>query len=155
MIHNLGASLAATNCLTICLSFVFDWGGIMMLGVLVALIWRQEKGWMVDHLAGEITDEVYQLTTSWSNWRRARWKALVQADMRTWRKLGYLRQAATELAFKKHRLARRGQDPKTQRDIEGYRQRLAELGTTHLSASAGHKSASCCRSRKRSNNSLR
>jgi len=126
--HNLGASLSATNILTICLSLVVDWGGILMLGVLITLIWRQEKGWMVEHLAGEVTDEVYQLTTSWPNWRRARWQALVQADMTRWRELGHLRQAATELAFKKHRLARRGHDPKTQSDIERYRQRLAELG---------------------------
>jgi RsiW-degrading membrane proteinase PrsW (M82 family) len=129
-IHNLGASLAATNCVTICFSFVFDWSGILMLGLLVALIWRQEKSWMVLHLADEVTDEVYQLATSWRNWRSARWKALIQADMTTWRKLGYTRQAATELAFKKHQLARRGGDAKTQKEIEGYRQRLAELGAT-------------------------
>ena len=129
-VHNLGASLAAVSCWTICLSFIFDWGGILMLAVLIALIWRQEKGWMVKYLAGEVTDEVYQLTTSWQNWRRARWQALVQADRTTWRELCHLRQAATELAFKKHRLTRRGQDPKTQRDIERYRRRLAELGAT-------------------------
>ncbi|MGD9100914.1 MAG: PrsW family intramembrane metalloprotease, partial [Anaerolineae bacterium] len=69
-IHNLGASLSDINCLAVCASFGFDWGGILMLGVLVALVWRQEKGWMVEHLAGEVTDEAYQTVTSWRLWRR-------------------------------------------------------------------------------------
>jgi RsiW-degrading membrane proteinase PrsW (M82 family) len=130
-VHNLGASLAAANCLSICLSFVVDWGGILMLGVLIALVWRQEKSWIVEHLAGEVTDEVLQLIITWKLWRRARWKALVQLDRAAWREQSQLRQDATELAFKKHQMTRRGQDPKTQREIEGYRQRLAELGATH------------------------
>jgi hypothetical protein len=58
---------------------------------------------------------------------------LVQADITSWRELGHLRQTATELAFKKHRLARRGQDPTTQKDIDRHRERLAELGATPLS----------------------
>jgi hypothetical protein len=136
-VHNLGASLAATNCLTLCVSFVFDWGGILMLGVLAALIWRQERVWMVEHLSGEVKDDIFQLTTSWQNWRRARWQALVQADMVTWRELGHLRQAATELAFKKHQLARRGQDPATQRDIDRHRERLGALGATSHRQVAG------------------
>jgi len=44
VIHNLGASLSATNASTVYLSFLFDWGGILMLRVSVALIWRQGKG---------------------------------------------------------------------------------------------------------------
>jgi hypothetical protein len=52
-VHNLGASLAAVSCWTICLSFIFDWGGILMLAVLIALVWRQEKSWMTKNLPGE------------------------------------------------------------------------------------------------------
>jgi len=129
-IHNLGASLAATSCLTICLSFIFDWSGVLMLGVLVALVWRQEKNWMAEYLAGEVTDEVYQTVAVWQHWRRARKEALLQADRARWRHLGRVRQAAIELAFRKERLARRGPDPNTQKDIDRYRQRLAELEAT-------------------------
>jgi RsiW-degrading membrane proteinase PrsW (M82 family) len=129
-IHNLGASLSDINCLAVCASFGFDWGGILMLGVLVALVWRQEKGWMVEHLAGEVTDEAYQTVTSWRLWRRARWQALLHGDVTAWRKLRRLRQAATELAFQKHKLAQHGQDPIIQKDIDHYRLQLAELGVT-------------------------
>jgi RsiW-degrading membrane proteinase PrsW (M82 family) len=129
-IHNLGASLAAANCLAICFSFVFDWGGIALLGVLIVLVWQQEKSWMAKQLPGEVTDEVYQLVTSWGHWRRANWQTLLHADRSAWQKLNQTRRAATELAFKKHRLARRGQDAETQKDIKRYRQQLFELGAT-------------------------
>jgi RsiW-degrading membrane proteinase PrsW (M82 family) len=129
-LHNLGATLADINCLTICGSFVLDWGGIFMLGALVGLVWRQEREWMVEYLAGEVTDEVYQAVTSWQNWRSARYKTLMRGDIAAWRELGRLRQAATELAFQKRKLAQRGHDPATQRDIDRYRLQLAELGAT-------------------------
>ena len=61
-------------------------------------------------------------------WRFAQQLPSVVAEENEWREPRNLRQAATELAFKKHQLYRRGQDPKTQREIEGYRKRLAELG---------------------------
>jgi RsiW-degrading membrane proteinase PrsW (M82 family) len=129
-IHNLGASLAAANCLAICFSFVFDWAGIAMLGVLIVLVWRQEKSWMAEQLPGEVNDEVYQLVTSWGQWRRANWQTLLHADRAAWQKLNQTRRAATELAFKKQRLTQRGQDVETQKDIERYRQQLLELGAT-------------------------
>ncbi len=129
-LHNLGATLSDVNCLMICGSFVFDWSGILMLGVLVSLVWRQERAWMVQHLAGEVTDEVYRAITSWQNWRRVRYKTLMRGDVAAWRELGRLRQAATELAFQKHKLAQHGHDPVTQRDIDRYRLQLAELGAT-------------------------
>lgn len=137
-IHNLGASLADVNCLAVCASSVFDWGGILMLGVVIALVWRQERGWIVEHLAGEVSDEVYQTITTWRRWRRARWRLLVHGDVDGWRKLSRLRQAATELAFNKHKLAHRGQDPAIPRDIERYRMQLAELGAIKVGDTDGH-----------------
>jgi cytochrome c biogenesis protein ResB len=116
------------NCLALCGSFVLDWGGILMLGVLVSLVWRQEREWMVEYLAGEVTDEVFQTVTSWKSWRSARWGALMRGDIAAWRELRRLRQAATELAFNKRKLAQRGQAPVIQKDIDRYRLQLAELG---------------------------
>lgn len=129
-LHNLGAALAAGNCLTICLSFLVDWGGILLLGILIALIWRQEKSWMAEQLTGEITPEVYQMITSWGRWQGSRWEALLRGDLAEWRRLGHLRHAAAELAFGKQRLARLGQDGAMQREIERYRLQLVELGAT-------------------------
>lgn len=127
-IHNLGASLTHISCLTLCGSFLFDWGAILMLGALISSIWRQEKSWMVEYLPGEVSDSVYQLVTSWGSWRRARWKVLARADRSGWRNLSRLRQASTELAFKKRRLALEGPDPKTETEIQRYRAELIELG---------------------------
>jgi len=127
-LHNLGASLAAVNCLTICFSFVFDWGGILLLGVLILLVWRQERGWMVEHLPGEVDEEVYHLVTSWRRWWRVRWTVLLRADLAAWRRMSALRQNTTEMAFKKQRLAQRGADARTWEEVERYRLRLSELG---------------------------
>ena len=127
-LHNLGAALAGEAGLTICLSFFVDWGGILLLGLLIALIWRQERRWMVEQLSGELSEETYQLVTSWRRWNGQRWQALLRADIHSWRRLGNLRHIATELAFKKRWLAHHGQDASTQKDLEHYRQQLLELG---------------------------
>ncbi|MBI1876830.1 MAG: PrsW family intramembrane metalloprotease [Chloroflexi bacterium] len=123
-LHNLGATLAGGNCLTICFSFIVDWGGILILGVLIGMVWRQEKSWMARQLAGEVNDEVYQTINSWGRWQGARWEALLRGDITVWRRLGRLRRAAAELAFSKQRLIQHGQDEATQRDITRYRRQL-------------------------------
>jgi RsiW-degrading membrane proteinase PrsW (M82 family) len=131
-LHNLGATLAGANGLTLCLSLIVDWGGILMLGVVIGLIWRQEKSWIVRQLSGEVTAEVYETLTSWGRWQGSRWEALLRGDLAAWRHLGRLRKAATELAFSKQRLTQQSDDQTTQRDIERYRRQLAELGATPL-----------------------
>lgn len=127
-IHNLGASLAGESCAPICMSFVFDWGGVLMLGVLVVLVWRQERRWIAEQLPGLITDTTFQTITSWQHWLSARWGALFRGDISAWRRWRQIRQAAAELAFKKQRAADGRQDSQTEKDIERYRQRLVELG---------------------------
>jgi RsiW-degrading membrane proteinase PrsW (M82 family) len=127
-LHNLGATLAASSGVTLCLSLLVDWGGILMLGVLIGLVWREEKRWIASQLSGEVTGEVYQIITSWGRWQSLRWEALLRGDWATQRRLGHLRHAATELAFSKQRLLRAERDEATQQDIARYRRRLAELG---------------------------
>lgn len=131
-LHNLGATLAGANGLTLCLSLVVDWGGILMLGVVISLIWRQEKSWIAAQLRGEVSAEVYQTLTSWGRWQGSRWEALLRGDWAAWRRLGQLRRTATELAFSKQRLTQQSDDQATQRDIARYRQQLAELGAIPL-----------------------
>lgn len=129
-VHNVGASLSATNWLAICFSFLFDWTGILMLAVLVALIWRQERNWLAEQLPGEVSAEVLHTLTAWREWRRKRWGVLLHAGLAEWRRLGQIRQTATELAFKKQQLARLGPDANTQSDIDRHRKKLGELGAT-------------------------
>lgn len=127
-IHNLGASLAAENCTSLCVSTLINWGGIILLGIIIALIWKQERRWIAQQLSTEVSADLYQLITSWRYWQATRWEALLRGDLAGWRKLGRLRHAATELAFKKQQLATVGQDNNISRDIEQYRLRLTELG---------------------------
>ncbi len=129
-IHNLGSSLSGESCTPICLSFLFDWAGILLLGVAVVLVWRQEKSWIAGQLPGEVSEELYHLFTSWRVWQKARWSALLSADLARWRWLRHVRQAATELAFNMHKLAVRGADPRAEQEVARYRQRLAELINT-------------------------
>ncbi|MDX1521549.1 MAG: PrsW family intramembrane metalloprotease, partial [Anaerolineae bacterium] len=105
-LHNLGASISALNCFSIVISLMADWGGMLILGLIIGLIWQQEKAWMVDHLSDELTPEMYRLVTSWRRWQHARNRALLHADFGTWRHLGRLRQAGAELAFKKQQQVR-------------------------------------------------
>lgn len=127
-LHNLGSTLAATNCLSILISLVANWGGILLLGVVIALIWRQERGWITRHLAGEVNAETLALVTSWRRWQGLRWGALLKGDLGHWRKLGQLRHVAAELAFKKQQLLRLGEQPQLKATIDSYRTQLIALG---------------------------
>ncbi len=126
-IHNLGASLAVLTCWSILASLVFDWGGVLLVGILVVIIWRQEKSWLQQQLAGEVSDDLFHTLTSWRQWQQARFQALFRGDFKGWHRLRQLRQTATELAFKKHRATQGVQDARLIQEMEQHRQRLAEL----------------------------
>lgn len=127
-VHNLGLTLAEANGLTCCFGVIFNWGGIIMLGVLIVLTWRQEKSWITAQLPDELAADMYQLITSWAIWHSTRVRALLYGKFAEWRKLGRVRRAAIELAFKKQQLARLGEDDGVHRDIARYRKQLIELG---------------------------
>jgi RsiW-degrading membrane proteinase PrsW (M82 family) len=127
-IHNLGASLTGESCTPICFSFLFDWGGILILGVLVVLVWRQEKRWITANLAGEVNERVLESLTIWQRWQSVRWSALLRADLTSWRRWGRIRQHATELAFKKQRKVEGSTVPGLEKDIARHRRVLAALG---------------------------
>jgi len=126
-IHNMGASLSGDTCAPLCGSLVFDWGGLVLLGVLVALVWRQETAWIRAHLPGEVDEELLQVLTRWSRWQAERWTSLLRGDLTSWRRWRKLRQTTAELAFRKEKLAHQGPDPLTEKEIEGYRKQLSQM----------------------------
>ena len=132
-LHNLGASLAAEDPTIICLAVIANWGGIVLLGILIALIWRQERAWLIEQLPGEVSQETYHMVTSWRRWVGLRFEALLGGNLGRWRRLGRLRHVAIELAFKKRRLTDRGPDDFIEKDIETYRQELSQLDPKPLS----------------------
>jgi hypothetical protein len=74
----------------------------------VLLAWRREKKWIETHLASEVasgvlTSSQYQDVLSWRKRLQRVWRALGRGGWRRARLQRRLAQAATELAFKKHR----------------------------------------------------
>ncbi len=133
-LHNLGSTLIEANCLSIFISLFGDWGGMILVGVLIVLIWRQEKGWIAAQLQPEVTADVYDMMTSWPRWAHVRWGALLRGDFSHWRKLGRVRHVGAELAFKKEQLDRLGPKPELRTAIEQYRAQLSLLGAAPASA---------------------
>lgn len=127
-LHNFGASLAQVNCFSIFVTITANWGGLVLIAIFIAMIWRQEKQWIASQLSGEITLDTYRLITTWQQWQSARWQALRRGDMAAWQTLGRIRRASTELAFKKQQLTRFGPNEKTEADIARFRGELAQLG---------------------------
>ena len=132
-LHNVGASLAEVSCFSLLVTLFTNWGGFIVMAVLVGLIWREEKRWIATQLKQELLPETYHLMTTWRQWQRLRWQALFKADFRTWRTLGAIRRASVELAFKKQQLAHYGPNPQTEADIAQYRTQLANYGVTSIS----------------------
>jgi hypothetical protein len=130
-VHNFGATLASVTCFSFLLSLLSDWGGILMLGLAIGLVWRQEKQWIQTQLESEVGTtlrrEVYELTASYRKRLGAQFRALFRGDIRAWRLGWRLTQTATELAFKKHQLATLGDEGGNQQLIESLRERLVAL----------------------------
>lgn len=131
-IHNIGASLTeATYCLSFLAAFASDWIGILVMFIIITLVWRQEKKWIVEELKEEVglslSAEEYALIVSWNQRLAARWGALLGADFRRWQQLGRLMQTATELAFKKYQLRAYGDEGGNQAIVDGLRQALKGL----------------------------
>jgi hypothetical protein len=118
-IHNVGASLAELSCMIILFSLLTDWGGVLLVFVVILLAAQQEKEWIIQELKEEVASGVlsqadYALTVSYRQRFLARWEALMGQGWQRWCQLGRLFYLATKLAFKKYQLrtADDGEDTK-------------------------------------------
>jgi RsiW-degrading membrane proteinase PrsW (M82 family) len=112
-IHNVGASLAELSCLTVLFSSLTDWGGVLVVLVVMLLAAQQEKTWITQELKEEVARGVlspadYALIVSYRRRFAARWEALLGQGWQRWLQLGRLSHLATELAFKKYQLRTAG-----------------------------------------------
>lgn len=132
-LHNLGATLATENCLSIFISFGADYGGLFLLVIIIFLISRKEKSWIESQLKPEIgiliSQEEYVIIHSSTKRFSMQSKlffgnAKTRQQGRIWRKLT---QTATELAFIKYQLSRFGDKKGNQNRYEQYQQKLKEL----------------------------
>lgn len=106
-IHNLGASLAELSCLTVLVSLVTDWGGVLIVVGIALAAARQEKRCIATELREEMAANIlsareYRVASSYRQRFATRWRALRAGDWRAWRQWGRLFHLFTELAFKKH-----------------------------------------------------
>ena len=131
-IHNIGASLAELSCLAILFSFLTDWGGVLVVFVVILLAAQQEKKWITLELKEEVASGIlspadYALTVSYRRRFVARWEALLEQSWQRWRQLGRLFHLATELAFKKYQLRTAGDGENTRATIARLRSQIVAL----------------------------
>lgn len=126
-IHNVGASLADVTCLALGISVLTDWGGIWVIIAVILLSWEQERRILYEFLADEtIPAEAQQAVTHARLWQRVPVAAQVAGRTRPPALREYY-QLLAELALRKHRLARLGEEPGLRQEINQIRERLQAL----------------------------
>jgi hypothetical protein len=124
-IHNLFASLSSEMCFGLVISLISDWGGVLVVFVVIWLSARREKRWITQYLQPEVTSGLisqadYDMICSYRRRQAALWRARLRLDKGETRRVDRLAQLATELAFKLHQ----GNDKVAQ----GLREQIAALG---------------------------
>lgn len=134
-IHNAGATLAEqTLCLSLGVSLMAHWGGVLLLVIVAYVVWRRESAWIKRGLVeevrrGALTPEEYRLLSVAGQRQRVRWQALVRGGRQGHRAVGDYFQQATELAFKKQQLRSQGDEDGNLEEIQRLRQGLAASRT--------------------------
>jgi len=104
-VHNLFAALAEITCFSLLLSVLSNWGGVLVILVVMALALQREKRWIATHLKAEVesgllTQEEYEMIGSYRRRLAAQWQAWSRYGRSEALRLSKLAQLATELAFK-------------------------------------------------------
>ena len=132
-IHNGSVTLGGELCWPCLIAFISDWGGVLVL--LVIIVWAsvREQRRIVTFLADEVkrgtlVQEDYDAVCSYVKRVATRTSALFSGDFRRWWHLGRYYRLATELAFSKHRLTRFAGEKDTHARIVQLRRQVKELG---------------------------
>ena len=130
-IHNAGATLVEqTSCLSLGVSLVVDWGGVLLLLGIAIMVLRKERQWIERGLVeevrrGALTPQEYDLLRSAGQRMWVRWSAWGRGGRRAYRLVGRYYQCATELAFKKQHLRSLGDEGGNLAEIQRLRELLA------------------------------
>jgi RsiW-degrading membrane proteinase PrsW (M82 family) len=132
-IHNGTVVLAAELCWPCLITFISDWGGVLLL--FGAIIWAslRERQWIVTFLADEVgigalTQGDYDVVCSYTKRVAVRADALFSGNFKRWWDLGRYYRLATELAFDKRRLTLFPAEKDTRARIAQLRRQVIELG---------------------------
>jgi RsiW-degrading membrane proteinase PrsW (M82 family) len=131
-VHNLSTSMASELCWPFLISLVNDWGGVIVIFLVVLLSWDRERRWITQELwdevlAGTLSEDEYYTAVSYTRRVETQWGALSRYGLREARRVGRLHQLATELAFAKHRSRASVDDTSIREAISGLRGEIGSL----------------------------
>jgi RsiW-degrading membrane proteinase PrsW (M82 family) len=114
-LHNAGTAIASVTLCGPLVSVASDWGGVLVLFVIVLLAANQERQWIARYLADEVTSGLispaqYRVACSYLERVAERLEALLQGQFGRYARLGRFHQLATRLAFRKYQLAMFGDE---------------------------------------------
>jgi RsiW-degrading membrane proteinase PrsW (M82 family) len=132
-VHNGSVTLGADLCWPCLIAFASDWGGVLILFVVIVWSTVREKQWIIDFLADEVelgilsrTD--YRVICSYTRRLATRAEALFGGEFRRWWDLGRYYRLATKLAFNKRRLVHFPTERDTRAEVVLLRKQVSELG---------------------------
>jgi len=132
-IHNGGVVLGAELYWPCLITFISDWGGVLIL--LGVIVWTsvRERQWIITFLADEVGMGTlgqggYDVVCSYVKRVTVRANALFSGDFERWWRLGRYYHLATELAFDKRRLTLFPAEKDTRARIVQLRRQVTELG---------------------------
>jgi len=131
-IHNAGASLVEqTSCLSLGVSVLVDWGGLLLLLSVAILVLRKESLWIERGLVeevrrGALSAQEFDLLRSAHRRMSVRWNAWSRGGRSAYQAVGRYYQCATELAFKKQHLRSLGDEGGNLAEIQRLREVLAQ-----------------------------
>ncbi len=136
-LHNLGVTFAegaGPGGLLCFASILVDWGGILLVVVLLILTLRRHREWLVQFLAQEVQNgtlraDQYTVVCSLARRRRARLAALLSGNLTRWWRYGQFFETCSELAFRLRKLERLGGEPLEQH-VAALRSRARALAET-------------------------
>lgn len=130
-IHNLGIALAQATCLiSFLIGALSDWGGALIVFVVMIFSWVNEKKWITQELreevaAGLITEKEYTIVRSSLQRWAIQLTALTNGNWRGARQAARFSHTLTELAFRKYQMRVRGND--YAKEINLLRQEVAAI----------------------------
>jgi RsiW-degrading membrane proteinase PrsW (M82 family) len=134
-LHNACVTLVALSeeaVALLCLGILADWGGALIILVVMIGAIRQERQWIIDQLrdevgVGTLTQAEYDAACSPISRISTRLQALTIGKLSLWWQMGRYFHVLTELAYKKHAFSRRGEAGAPQRRIDDLRSQSKAL----------------------------
>jgi len=115
-VHNLGIAFAQATCaFSFLIAAVSDWGGVLIVFVVLVIALFNEKKWITHELREEvafglITEREYAIVRSSTERWALQMRALISGEWHAARRIVRLSHVLTELAFRKYQMRVRGND---------------------------------------------